>query len=265
MAKDLQTATAHSARLPENRNMALTALTDARVGLGRVGASMPTEEVLKFAYAHARARDAVHADFDVDTLADALEAIGLRSVSVRSAAPDRMTYLRRPDLGRRLADDDRERLDALQTEGVDIGIVVADGLSATAVHVNAVPFLAALLPLLHSAGLTVGPVTFVQNARVAVGDEIGALLRARLVLVLIGERPGLSSADSLGVYLTHGPLPGRSDAERNCISNIREGGLVPPLAARKAMWLVNESLRRQLSGVALKEEEATLIGTAAEG
>ena len=262
MAKDLPSAGAPA--LPENRNTALTALTDARVGLGRVGASMPTAEVLKFAYAHARARDAVHADFDAETLATALEAIGLASFSARSAAPDRMTYLRRPDLGRRLADEDRERLAAMRCEGVDIGIVVADGLSATAVHVNAVPFLAALVPLLHGAGLSVGPVAFVQNARVAVGDEIGALLQARLVLVLIGERPGLSSADSLGVYLTHAPVTGRSDAERNCISNIREGGLVPPLAARKAMWLVTGSLRRSLSGVGLKEEEATLIGTAAE-
>ncbi|MET0358801.1 MAG: ethanolamine ammonia-lyase subunit EutC [Pararhizobium sp.] len=263
MAKDL--AMTDAARVSRETNTVLTALTDARVGLGRVGASMPTAEVLKFAYAHARARDAVHADFDADALGEALAAIGLESVSARSAAPDRMTYLRRPDLGRRLADADRARLDALQAEGVDIGIVVADGLSATAVHVNAVPFLAALLPMLRNAGFTVGQVAFVQNARVAVGDEIGALLRARLVLVLIGERPGLSSADSLGVYLTHGPVPGRSDAERNCISNIREGGLVPLLAARKAMWLVSESLRRQLSGVALKEEEATLIGTAAEG
>lgn len=262
MAKDLSSA--DGAPLADNRNTALTALTNARVGLGRVGASMPTTEVLKFAYAHARARDAVHADFDAETLATELQTIGLGSFSARSAAPDRMTYLRRPDLGRRLADDDRERLAAIRGEGVDIGIVVADGLSATAVHVNAVPFLAALVPLLRGAGLSVGPVTFVQNARVAVGDEIGALLQARLVLVLIGERPGLSSADSLGVYLTHGPVTGRSDAERNCISNIREGGLIPPLAARKAMWLVTESLRRALSGVALKEEEATLIGTAAE-
>jgi ethanolamine ammonia-lyase small subunit len=237
----------------------LTALTDARVGLGRVGASMPTVEVLKFAYAHARARDAVHADFDSDSLAKGLSALGLQSFTGQSAAGDRMTYLRRPDLGRRLGERDRVALADRNVSGFDVAIVIADGLSATAVHVNSLPFVAALVPLLTVMGLSIAPVALLRNARVAIGDEVGALLDARLVLVLIGERPGLSSADSLGAYLTYAPSVGRSDAERNCISNIREGGLVPPLAARKAAWLVGEALRRQLTGVALKEEESVLI------
>jgi ethanolamine ammonia-lyase small subunit len=242
----------------------LTSLTEARVGLGRVGASMPTSEVLRFSHAHARARDAVHADVDMEDLARAVAALGLRSVSRRSAAPDRATYLRRPDLGRRLSDEDRA-LAVADGAGAfeaapDVAIVIADGLSATAVQRNAVPFLAALLPLLGTAGLSVGPVALVRHARVAIGDEIGARLKARLVLVLIGERPGLSAADSLGAYLTHAPEPGRTDAERNCISNIRDGGLLPALAARKAAWLIRESLRRGISGVSLKEEEAVLEG-----
>jgi ethanolamine ammonia-lyase small subunit len=260
MANDIKKSEAAEAQGPSTRmSERLAALTDARVGLGRVGASMPTGEVLKFAYAHARARDAVHADFDSDSLSTGLSALGLQSFTGQSAASDRMTYLRRPDLGRRLGERDRAELSDLSVSRVDVAIAIADGLSATAVHVNALPFVAALVPLLKVTGLSIAPVALLRNARVAIGDEVGALLNARLVLVLIGERPGLSSADSLGAYLTYAPAVGRSDAERNCISNIREGGLVPRLAARKAAWLVGEALRRALTGVTLKEEETVLI------
>jgi ethanolamine ammonia-lyase small subunit len=236
----------------------LKCLTDARVALGRVGSSMPIEEVLRFSHAHARARDAVHAAFDVEKLIIRLAGIGLITTEVRSAACDRNVYLRRPDLGRRLADDGCERLSKIDRAAPDVLMVIADGLSATAVQQNALPFLESLLPLLRSASLTTHEAVLVHNGRVAIGDEIGGLLKAKLVVLLIGERPGLSAADSLGVYITYAPRPGRSDAERNCISNIRDAGLRPPIAAQKALWLVTEALRKKLTGVALKDGASDL-------
>ena len=232
----------------------LRRLTAARVALGRVGASLPTAEVLRFSLAHARARDAVHAPLAAEALAGALSDLGLESVILASAAPDRATYLRRPDLGRRLAAGEAARLPT----GADVALVIADGLSSTAVEAQAAAFLSALLPGLRAAGLSTGSAVIVRQGRVAVGDEIGAAMGARLTLLLIGERPGLSAADSLGLYLTWGPRPGRSDAERNCISNIRAGGLPTAAAAETALWLIRESLRRGLSGVALKEGEVAL-------
>lgn len=232
----------------------LRRLTAARVALGRVGASLPTAEVLGFALAHARARDAVHRPLEAEALAANLRDIGLESLVLASAASDRATYLRRPDLGRRLAEGEAARLPA----GADVALVIADGLSSTAVDQQAVPFLTALLPGLRAAGLATGPAVLVRQGRVAVGDEVGAAMGARAVLVLIGERPGLSAADSLGLYLTWGPRPGRTDAERNCISNIRGGGVPPAHAAETALWLLRESLRRGLSGVNLKEGEVAL-------
>lgn len=246
-------------KLPERRNRdawsELTSLTDARIALGRVGASMPTEEVLHFSYAHAKARDAVHAQFDTAQLEDGLQQLGLASFHVRSAAASRNIYLRRPDLGRRLHEEDRAALANADHQQADIAFVIADGLSATAVHANAVAFMENLLPLLRKAGFSIGPAVTAHNARVAIGDEIGAIIKARLVIVLIGERPGLSAADSLGAYLTYDPREGRNDAERNCISNIRSAGLVPALAAGKAFWLVREALRQGLTGVNLKEND----------
>lgn len=239
----------------------LRRLTAARVALGRVGASLPTAEVLGFALAHARARDAVHTALDVEALARGLAGIGLESIALSSAAPDRASYLRRPDLGRRLAEGEAARLPAGTagaSTGIDIALVIADGLSSTAVEAQAVPFLTALLPGLRAAGLATGPAVIVRQGRVAIGDEIGAAMGARLALVLIGERPGLSAADSLGLYLTFAPRAGRTDAERNCLSNIRAGGLPPPAAAETALWLLRESLRRGLSGVDLKEGEVAL-------
>lgn len=228
----------------------LRQLTEARVALGRVGASLPTAEVLGFALAHARARDAVHTALDAGALAEELTGLGLAPVTLCSAAPDRAAYLRRPDLGRRLGEGEAARL-----APADVALVIADGLSSTAVAAQAVPFLTALLPGL--TGLSVGTV-IAQQARVAIGDEIGAAMGARVALVLIGERPGLSAADSLGLYLTFAPRPGRMDAERNCLSNIRAGGLPPPVAAETALWLLRESLRRGISGVGLKEGEIAL-------
>lgn len=232
----------------------LRSLTPARVALGRTGASLPTREVLRFGYAHALARDAVHAGLDVAAIATELRAAGLPFTELTSAAEDRTTYLRRPDLGRRLTPEGRDRLAALGQPPCDVAIVIADGLSATAVHANAALLLAALLRGIAARGWSLAPVTIATQARVALGDEVGFLLKARLALVLIGERPGLSAPDSLGAYLTYAPRPGRRDHERNCVSNIRAAGLVPDRAADNILWLMGEAMRRGETGVALKDE-----------
>ncbi|AOW11876.1 ethanolamine ammonia-lyase [Hydrogenophaga crassostreae] len=246
---------------PANWNQ-LRAFTDARIALGRAGVSQPTRAHLAFQLAHAQARDAVHGQLDVSGLQPALEALGQRAVHLHSAAPDRAHYLQRPDWGRRLNEASREKLLALRpAEGAapfDLAVVVADGLSPLAVQRHAPALLAHLLPLLRADGATqswhLAPLAMVEQARVAVGDEVGECLGARCVLVLIGERPGLSSPDSLGGYFTWAPRVGRSDAERNCISNVRDAGLAPEKAARKLHTLLCEARRRELSGIALKDE-----------
>lgn len=230
----------------------LRQFTDARIALGRVGASLPTDEVLKFGLAHAMARDAVHAALDPTSLDASLASLGLPTVWVRSRAPDRASYLLRPDLGRSIAPDAEPSLRDHRGP-FDIALVLADGLSAVAVQAHGAPLLQALLPQLHPAW-RVAPLVIATQARVALGDDIGEALRARLVVMLIGERPGLSSPDSLGAYLTFNPRRGRSDAERNCVSNIRPAGLPYPEAARKLGWLINEALLRQLTGVELKDD-----------
>ncbi len=240
---------------PAGRWARLTALTPARIGLGRAGASLPTREVLRFGLAHAQARDAVHEALRPDDLAAELAALGLETVQVESAAATREAYLRRPDLGRALSQESRAALPAAPGE-FDLALVVGDGLSATAIHRNAAPLLARLLPLLRTGGLRLAPVVIASQARVALGDEAGELLGARLVAMLIGERPGLSSPDSLGVYLTYAPRRGLTDEARNCISNIRPGGLGYEEAAFRLAWLANEALRRGLSGVGLKDGSA---------
>lgn len=237
----------------------LRRFTPARVALGRAGAGMPTGAHLSFQFDHARARDAVRQSLDAVALDAALAPLGGRTVAVRSAAPDRETYLRRPDLGRRLDDASRDGL-AAQSRGFDTLFVIADGLCARAVESYAAPLLAATLPTLAARGLSVGPFVIARQARVALGDEIGAALGARLVIVLIGERPGLSSPDSLGAYLTFAPRVGRTDAERNCISNIRAAGLTSERAARKLLYLIGEAMRLRLSGVALKDESSAASG-----
>lgn len=228
------------------------AATPARIGLGRVGEAVPTAELLRFGWAHASARDAVHARPDLAALAQQLAAQGWATLQVKSRAGDRATYLRRPDLGRLLDEDDARRLQGA-SGGCDACLVIGDGLSAQAIERHAAPLLAALRPLLP-ADWRLAPLVIASQARVALADEIGERLGARLSVILIGERPGLSSPDSLGLYLTFDPKRGRSDGERNCISNVRTAGLPPQAAAARLAWLMRESLRRGLSGVALKDE-----------
>ena len=221
--------------------------TNARVGLGSVGHSMPTHALLDFNLDHARARDAVHRE---------LGPLPVEAIAVRSAARDRAEYLRRPDLGRRLSD----AAPALVAGGYDASLVIADGLSALAVERYALRTIEALHGRLKEDDWKLAPLVIARQARVALGDEIGARLGARMVVMLIGERPGLSSPDSLGAYLTYAPRGGRTDAERNCISNIRDQGLAPELAAYKLWFLMTESRRRKLSGVDLKEDAPMLDG-----
>jgi len=237
--------------------------TSARLALGRAGSSMPTDELLRFGLAHAMARDAVHLPLDVAALRQQLADDGVTTLALRSAAVDRASYLLRPDLGRRLLAADALALQALALAPVDLLIVVGDGLSAMAVEHHARAMVAALRAQ-APAGWQLGPVVVASQARVALADEIAELAHARMVVMLIGERPGLSSPDSLGLYLTWQPRRGRSDADRNCISNIRDAGLSCAEAARRCWWLATEARRLQLSGVALKDRsDQALLPTAA--
>lgn len=235
---------------------ALRRHTAARIALGRVGASLPTDEVLRFGLAHAQARDAVLRPLDADALQGELEGDGWRVLRAHSAAPGRHEYLLRPDLGRRLREAERERL-AAEPAAAELALVVADGLSPSAVQQHVRPLLAEFRGRFDIDWART-PLVLVEQGRVAIGDDIGAALRARLVAVLIGERPGLSSPASLGVYLTFAPRPGRSDGERNCISNVRPEGLVYPEAAHKLVHLCRAALRRQLTGVDLKDDSDLL-------
>jgi ethanolamine ammonia-lyase small subunit len=235
-------------------------VTPARLALGRVGAGMPTDEVLRFGWAHAMARDAIHAALDTPALETALHAQGWTTAQVRSQAPDRVTYLRRPDLGRVLDPHEFAKLRAMNTPPASICIVIGDGLSSLAVDRHAAPLLAALKPLLANE-LEQAPAVIATQARVALADEVADALKAKLSIMLIGERPGLSSPDSLGIYITHAPFKGRSDAERNCISNVRAEGLSYAAAAFKLAWLVREAIGRGLTGVDLKDEsDLALLG-----
>ena len=256
----------------ENPWERLRAFTDARIGLGRAGVSLPTSKLLEFQLAHAQAQDAVHCPLEVDTLACELqEAFALKKAPLRlhSQAEDRAMYLQRPDFGRRLNDDSRERLQeaGASQSCVDLSVVVVDGLSALAVQQNSQPFLKALYQQLEqdSAEWQLAPLTIVEQGRVAIGDEIGALLNADAVLVMIGERPGLSSPDSLGLYMTWAPEPGLKDDRRNCISNVRPAGLQMAEAARRLFLLLKEARQKKLSGVNLKDrsEDNVLEGDAA--
>ncbi len=236
--------------------------TPARIALGRVGDSLPTEALLRFAAAHARARDAVHVPLDLHRLCQSLREAGWPPRVVASQAATREQYLRRPDLGRRLRPEDLHALrdagaDAEASGGpADLAVVLGDGLSALAVQGHGLAVLLSLRRALDTDGgepLRWAPLAVATQARVALADEVGAALQARLVLMLLGERPGLSAADSLGAYLTFQPRVGRSDAERNCVSNIRPDGLPPLVAGQRLAWLVRQSLRRGLSGVGLKD------------
>ena len=242
----------HASPAPEDPWSALRRHTPARISLGRAGTSLPTSEVLRFAAAHAAARDAVHLPLDVDALLADLRTLGFEATTAASRASTRLEYLTRPDLGRQLApsDDDASPPHA----GGGLCIVVADGLSAIAAQRHAAPLLAAL----RDAGVTADRLVVATQARVALGDAIGEQSGAALVLVLIGERPGLSSPDSLGAYLTWQPSVGRADSERNCVSNIRPEGLPLAAAASRIAWLVRESRRRRVTGIALKDDSEVL-------
>ena len=243
--------------VPARPTIDLRSFTPARVALGRSGASVPTKPLLDFTLDHARARDAVHAQFDAPRLVVDLGGLGLAVVEARSQAVDRRDYLRRPDLGRQLDPGSAEALARGATGPCQLAIVIGDGLSAAAVDAHAVALVARLLPLLAAGdAVALGHVVVASGARVALGDEIGAILGARMVAMLIGERPGLSAPDSLGAYLTFAPRPGRTDAERNCVSNIHKAGLSHDEAAFKIAWLVREGLAREVTGVALKDESA---------
>ncbi|AMR27482.1 ethanolamine ammonia-lyase [Hymenobacter psoromatis] len=232
----------------------LRAFTAARIGLGRVGTSVPLREALAFRLAHAHARDAVYSELDKNQLMKELEELGLPVLAVHSQAATRPDYLRRPDQGRQLDKASRAHLAGAAAGEWEVVVVLADGLSATATNTHALPLLRQLVPALQGAGFRLGPLVLAGQARVALGDEVGHLLRARLVLVLIGERPGLSAPDSLGAYFTHGPRLGLTDEARNCVSNIRPAGLGYEAAADKLFYLLSAALRRQLSGVGLKDE-----------
>jgi ethanolamine ammonia-lyase small subunit len=237
----------------------LRGLTGARIALGRSGGSLPTDARLDFQLAHARARDAVHAPFDAEAFAERLSTSVHTAYAVHSAARDRPEYLRRPDLGRRLARKSRDLVlrEAAQLSPFDVVIIVSDGLSAQAVTTQCEPLLAALLTLIRS-GWPLAPIIVARHGRVALQDEIGALMKAKVSLMLLGERPGLGSAGSLGAYFTYGPSVGRTDADRNCVSNIREGGLSIADAAARLHYLLGQSLRLRVSGVALKDDSAAL-------
>lgn len=241
----------------DNPWLELRRLTPARIALGRTGTSMPTGAQLDFQFAHAQARDAVHLPFDHAGLSSQLAERGRDSLLLHSAAVDRHSYLQRPDLGRRLSDESVQALrDYAEANpgGVDLAVVVADGLSALAVHKHTLPFLTRMEEQTHAESWSLSPVILVEQGRVAVADEVGQLLGAKMVVILIGERPGLSSPDSLGLYFTYNPKVGLTDAYRNCISNVRLEGLSYGMAAHRLLYLMREACRRQLSGVNLKDE-----------
>ena len=237
----------------------LRRLTQARVLIGRFGAGQPTRVIQAFLMDQARARQAVWSEVDWRVLRDELADLRLPVVAVNSLAPDRGTYVRRPDLGRKLEPDSASRL-ADGRQGFDVAIVVGDGLSASAIAINAAPMIRALVQRLERRQLTLSPIVLAAQARVALGDPIGELLRARVIIMLIGERPGLSAADSLGVYVTYHPAIGTPDSRRNCVSNIRDGGLSIEAAASAVDTLVADILRMGVSGVALQRSAARSLG-----
>lgn len=231
----------------------LKAFTHARIALGRTGTAVPLQEQLHFRMAHALARDAVHTPLQTHLLAEALAPLQLPLLQLHSQAGSREEYLQRPDMGRKLSLPSAALLQQHTTGTTDIALMVGDGLSAIAVQQHAPALLHTLVPLLRNQGFTLSPLAIIEQARVGISDETAYLLKARLALLLIGERPGLSAADSLGVYMTYNPRPGLTDEARNCISNIRPAGLPPAEAAHKIHYLVQQAFLRQLTGVQLKD------------
>ncbi len=257
----------------ENPWSVLREYTDARIGLGRAGISIPTFESLNFQLAHAQAQDAVHLPLDVEYVIEQLENENLifnqeqeifTPILLHSQAVNRTIYLQRPDLGRRLDKKSIEilkKVNTLKDEKYDLSIVVVDGLSSLAIKENATIFIKKLVEALNfdNQDWNLAPITIVQQGRVAIGDEVGQILNSKTTIVLIGERPGLSSPDSMGLYLTYNPKVGLTDESRNCISNIRIEGLSYEEAIKKAMYLLKESRRLELSGVNLKDRTTQTI------
>lgn len=245
---------------PENHHIiangwsSLQQFTAARIALGRAGVSLPVHEVLRFKMAHAHARDAVFSLLDRDSLTQQLTALDLPPViSLQSCATDRHLYLQRPDFGRRLSESSKQYLSSLTVIPCDICISIADGLSAEAINRHAIPVISLLINKFRQCQWQAAPVCLVEGGRVAISDEISFALQARLSLILIGERPGLSSPDSMGAYITFAPRAGLTDERRNCVSNIRPEGLGYEEAANKIHYLISEAFRLTLSGVALKD------------
>jgi len=246
----------------------LRQFTDARIALGRAGQSMPTHAHLGFQLAHAQAKDAVYLPMDIQKISEGITALGHTSLALHSAAADRAMYVQRPDFGRILSADSRQRLQQWHTahptdSAYNVAFVVADGLSALAIHDNAVPLLETVIKQLKQNEQTnawrLGPVVLVEQGRVAVGDDVGEILAAELVVVLVGERPGLSSPNSLGIYFSWTPRRGLNDAQRNCISNVRVGGLSVEEAGCKLVYLLRKAQQLQLTGVGLKDDQPQAI------
>jgi ethanolamine ammonia-lyase small subunit len=235
--------------------VALRRFTQARIALGRAGHALPTQAQVEFQLAHAQARDAVRLPWDIEAFAGQVRGLGEESLILETAVGNREEYLRRPDLGRVLDEASRTRLISLKADAVDVALIVTNGLSSTALQRHGIPLLQAIQTAFRTQAFRIAPVALVANGRVALSDDIGSLLAARVAVIIVGERPGLSAADSLGIYLTFAPRPGNADAQRNCISNIRPPeGLDYETAAAKLLYLTGEALRRGLSGVALKDE-----------
>jgi ethanolamine ammonia-lyase small subunit len=235
--------------------VALRRFTQARIALGRAGHAVPTRAQLEFQLAHAQARDAVHLPWDIEAFAGQVRDLDEEVLILETAVGNREKYLRRPDLGRVLDEASRTRLGNLHAEEADVALIVTNGLSSTALERHGIPLLQAIRNAYRTRSFRIAPVVLAANGRVALSDDIGRLLAARVAVIIVGERPGLSAADSLGIYLTYAPGPGNTDAQRNCISNIRPPeGLDYEAAAAKLLYLTGEALRRGLSGVALKDE-----------
>ena len=258
MSKDLKT------QVP-NPWDSLKKYTQARIAIGRCGTSIPTRELLDFKMSHAKAKDAVHIALNSLEVVAGLEShLDEKVYLLHSAAPGRGDYLRRPDWGRKLSTDSARYLSELAIEqSYDLALVVADGLSSHAVEKNILPLLELLVPALQKSGITIAPVTVVEQGRVAIADEIAQHLNARMSVIFIGERPGLKTPDSLGIYLTYDPKPGTTDERRNCISNVRTEGLIYEHACSKLMYLIREAFQRKLSGVDLKDEQELMVETPA--
>jgi len=255
--KELQKSSKQNSFIPDSWE-SLKVFTKARIALGRTGVATPLKEVLDFKMCHAHARDAVYSVLEIGELEEALGQFQLPIIIATSKAGDRTIYLQRPDLGRKLDDVSANNLKNESSYSVDVAIIIADGLSATAINKHVVQLLKKLIPYLKQSILTIAPIVIALQGRVAIADEIGSLLNAKLSLILIGERPGLSSPDSMGAYITYSPFPGTTDESRNCVSNIRPEGLSYDLAAEKVATLIKASLQLKLSGILLKDDNLQL-------